>query len=128
MGLKTLPLFALVEVDSQPQVLSGVNSRGSWALVRLRGNVTLYAQGVDVPIAVFYRSYVQVRGDSPKDDLVVQALGYARGSTVLAHVDFEERYVAGANGKYLAGYDLWVRRFIPLDNAVVLRELGFALA
>jgi hypothetical protein len=128
MGSRTLPLFALLEVDSQPQVLSGVNSRGNWALVRLRGNVTLYAQGVDVPIAVFYRSYVQVRGNSPKDDLVVQALDNARGSIVLARVDFEERYVAGANGKYLAGYDLWARYFIPFDNAVVLRELGFALA
>jgi len=128
MASKVLPLFALVEVDSQPQVVSGVNSRGSWALARLRGNVTLYAQGVDVPIAVFYRSYVQVRGNSPKDDLVVQALDNARGSIVLARVDFEERYVAGANGKYLAGYDLWVRYFVPLDNAVVLRELGFALA
>ena len=128
MAPKTLPLFALVEVDSQPQVLSGVNSRGNWALVRLRGNVTLYAQGVDVPIAVFYRSYLQVRGNSPKDDLVVQALAYPRGSTVLARVEFEERFASGANGKYLAGYDLWVRQFIPLDNAVVLRELGFALA
>ena len=128
MASKVLPLFALIEVDSQPQVVSGVNSRGSWALARLRGNVTLYAQGVDVPIAVFYRSYVQVRGNSPKDDLVVQALDNARGSIVLARVEFEERYVAGANGKYLAGYDLWVRYFVPLDNAVVLRELGFALA
>ena len=128
MASKVLPLFALVEVDSQPQVVSGVNSRGSWALARIRGNVTLYAQGVDVPIAFFYRSYVQVRGNSPKDDLVVQALDNARGSIVLARVDFEERYVAGANGKYLAGYDLWVRYFVPLDNAVVLRELGFALA
>jgi hypothetical protein len=97
-------------------------------LARIRGNVTLYAQGVDVPIAFFYRSYVQVRGNSPKDDLVVQALDNARGSIVLARVDFEERYVAGSNGKYLAGYDLWVRYFVPFDNAVVLRELGFALA
>ena len=128
MGLKTLPLFALVEVDSQPQVLSGVNSRGSWALVRLRGNVTLYAQGVDVPIAIFYRSYLQVRGNSPKDDLVVQALDNVRGSIVLARVGFEERFAAGVNGKYLAGYHLWVMQFIPFDNAVILRELGFALA
>jgi len=129
MRIKTLPVYALVEVEGNPQVLSGVNSRGNWALARIRGDVTLYAQGVDVPFAYLRRSYVQARGLSDKDEIIQAAARCKSGDVALAQVEFQERFnKTGSGNYYLAGYELWVVRFIPFDNAVIVKELGFALA
>jgi len=129
MRTRTLPLYALIEVDSDPVVLVGVNSRGNWALAKLRGDVTLYVQGVDVPCAHFKRSYLQARGSSRDDELMVQLSRYRRGDMALAQVEFQERFGKSDSGNYyLSGYELWIVRFVPLDNAVVVKELGFALA